>query len=179
MGGVNTHKYQPPDEIVWLNKDDPNLVPIPVNQLDIIRRTYRFYGATEPTDWPEPELVSGYGLRPEEQKFTKEVTPRGLVELERTIRYDLKPKGKGTNLSGVRRELAVIETFWNTLEQQHRKYEEEINWLRQCWYYRLFGKHLYINGKHTYITGENWFFLNYWVLNGINTTPEYRDVARR
>ena len=47
-----TPHYSPPDQYVWLNTNDPSLFPIRIEQLDVIRRTYRQYGQPEPTDWP-------------------------------------------------------------------------------------------------------------------------------
>ena len=173
-----THPYSPPDPYVWLNLADASLFPIRIDQFDLIRRTYRQYGWDEPTDWPEPHLVDGYGLPPDQQKFTRETTPQGLIDLERTLRNELKPKGKTRDISPVRREIQLITRYWETLNADREKYSEEIAWLERMWYYRLFGKHLYIDGKHTYLTGAYWYFLNYWYLNG-NNLPEYRDRDRR
>lgn len=168
----------PPDAYVWLNTDDPSLFPIRIEQIDLIRRTYRQYNQPEPTDWPAPDLVDGYGLPPDQQKFTREVVPQGLIDLERSLRHELKPQGKTRDVSPARRELQLIERFWQEINADQPKYAVEIEWLERMWYYRLFGKHLYINGKHTYLTGAYWFFLNFWYLNG-NNLPEYRDRDRR
>jgi len=173
-----SYTYSPPDPYVWLNVGDPSLFPIRIDQLDVIRRTYRQYGLTEPTDWPDPELVDGYGLPPDKQKFQREVIPQALHDLERSIRNDLKPTGKSREISPVRRELTLIDRFWAEMDANQEKYAAEIEWLERMWYYRLMGKHLYINGKHTYITGAYWYFLNFWYLNG-NVLPEYRDRDRR
>jgi len=172
------YKYDSIDEIVWLNINDPELFPIPVNQLELLKRTYRQFRMPEPESWPSPELIEGYGLPRDKQKFTREITPQGLIELERTIRHNNKPKGKARDLSPVRRELTIINSFWEILEEQQEKYKEEIEWLGKMWYYRLFGKHLYINGKHTYLTGDNWWYNNYIYLNN-GHIADYRDRDRR
>ncbi len=172
------YKYEAIDRFVYLNQGDPNLFPIEIDQLDLIQRTYRHFSLEEPQDFPDFEFVEGHGLPPEQQKFQREVIPQGLIELERSIRTELKPKGKARELSPVRRELKVIELFWEQLEENQQKYETEIAWLKTMWYYRLFGKHFFCNGKHTYIPGHYWFFLNFWYLNN-NILPEYRDRDRR
>lgn len=174
---THPYEYQPIDFEVVLNTDDPSLFPIHINQLDLIQRTYRQYGQVEPEDFPEWELVDGYGKPPEEQKFEREVIPQGLVELERAIRKELKPRGKARDLSPVRRELAVITRFWEELENNQEKYRVEIEFIERCWYHRLIGKFFFCNGKVTYITGQNWFYLNFWHLG--NIYPEYRDRDRR
>ena len=170
--------YTPIDDKVWLNTGDQALFPFPVDQLDLIRRTYRQYGWTEPDDFPDMQLIEGYGLPPEDNMFQRETTPRALVELEKTIRLDLRPKAKGKELSPARREIATIERFWEALDADQVKYAEEIEWLKRMWYYRLFGKFFLNNGKVTYITGDHWFFLNYYKLNN-GGFPGYRDRDRR
>lgn len=175
---MNEYQYQPIDHEVILNADDPSLFPIHIDQLDLIRRTYRQYNQPEPDDFPAMELVDGYGLPPEQQVFQREVIPQGIIELERAIRKELKPKGKARDLTPVRREIAVLNRFWEDLENNQEKYSSEIEWINKMWYYRLLGKHLFINGKHTYLPGFFWWFLNVWYLNS-NNLPEYRDRDRR
>lgn len=175
---THPYTYQPIDQYVILNDGDAQLFPIRIDQFDLLRRTYRQYGLPEPTDWPEWDKVDGYGLHPDQQKFKREVIPQRLIELEQGIRNELKPKGKARDLSPVRRELKVIDTFWQRLEENSDKYADEIEWIRTIWYYRLFGKHLFIRGKHTWLPGSYWYFLNFWKLNN-NTLPEYRDRDRR
>lgn len=172
------YTYQPIDETVWLNTDDANLWPIPINQLDLLRRTYRQYGLTEPEGWPEMERIDGYGKRPSDQYFERETIPPALVELESSIRYELRPVGKSSDLTPVRRELTLINKFWDTLNANQEKYKDEIEWIRRMWYYRLVGKFFFCNGKVTYIPGFYWFFLNFYVLNS-GSLPQYRDRDRR
>lgn len=172
------HDYQPIDKVVWLNVNDPALFPIEIDQLDLWQRTYRQYGLPEPEEFPDMESVFGYGMLPELQKFQKEVTPEGLIGLERAIRKELKPKNKSRDLSPVRREIRIIERYWEELENNQDKYSEEIEWLHLMWYYRLMGKFFFVNGKVTYITGAYWKFLNYWTFPN-NSIPDYRDRDRR
>lgn len=171
-------QYKPIDQIITLNDGDPSLFPIRIDQLDILQRTYRFYGLPEPDEFPSMDVVDGFGIPAEMQFFKREVTPQGLIDLEKSIRKELKPRNKAKELSPVRREIKLINMFWDILEQNQDKYAEEIQWLQTMWYYRLIGKFLFINGKVTYIPGFYWYFLNYWYLNN-NVLPDYRDRDRR
>lgn len=170
--------YQPIDQCVYLNSDDPSLFEIEIDQLDLLQRTYRQYGLSEPTAFPDIERIDGYGIEPSQQMFTREVIPEGLKELERQIRKELKPKGRTRDMSPVRREIAILNRFWDELEINQEKYQAEIEWIEKMWYYRLIGKFFFVNGKVTYIPGFYWFFLNFWYLNS-NSLPEYRDRDRR
>ena len=172
------HEYQAVDRYVYLNSDDPSLFEIEIDQLDLLKRTYRQYNLPEPDDFPDIAKVDGYGLKPELQFFERERVPRALIELERTIRNELKPRGRARDLSPVRRELRVIERFWDELDNNQDKYSTEIEWLNKIWYMRLMGKFFFCNGKVTYIPGEYFWFLNFWYLNN-NQLPQYRDRDRR
>ena len=178
MATAIKYQYKPIDRYVYLNSNDPSLFEIEIEQLDLIKRTYRQYGLTEPDDFSDMEKVDGYGLAPEDQKFTIEKTPLGLIELEKSIRKELKPRNKTRDLSPVRREIKIIERFWDALEENPERYSDEIDWIRKMWYYRLIGKFLFINGKVTYIPGAYWKFLNYWTFPN-NDTAKYRDRDRR
>ena len=147
------YDYQPIDPIVTLNQGDPSLFPIEIDQLDLFQRTYRQYGLPEPENFPDMELITGYGKPPELQMFEKEVIPVGLTELERRIRHELKPRNKARDLSPVRREIKIIERFWEELDNNQDRYADEIEWINLMWYYRLMGKLFFCNGKVTYIPG--------------------------
>jgi hypothetical protein len=170
----NEFDYLPVDRYQYVNVDDDLLKPIRIDQLDILQRTYKQYGLPPPEDFPPLEDVAGYGLPPSEQVFEREVIPDGIKKLERQIRLDLR---KAKNTSTIKRELTLIERFWDTIEGDPEKYSTEIEWLRQMWRFRLLGKFLFINGKATYIVGHYWFFLNWWTMNTV--IPEYRDRDRR
>ena len=175
------YKYEPIDRYVWLNvlnpytlERDPKLTPIRVDQLDLIKRTFRQYGFPEPDDFPDMKKVIGYGLNPQDQVFHREETHEGIIKLELELR---NKERKNKRVSTVRKELNIIENFWETLQENPGKYQSEIEWLRKIWHYRLFGYFFFCDGKVTYITGSNWVYLNYWKLDTI--TPDYRDRDRR
>jgi hypothetical protein len=172
------YDYQNIDRIVLLNSDDPMLFEIQIDQLDLLKRTYRQYGLPEPSDFPAMEAIEGWGKPPDMQFFEREKIPVALQELERQLRHELKPRNKTRDLTAVRRELKIIERFWEELESNQGKYAEEIEWISKMWSYRLLGKFLFINGKVTYITGVHWWYLNWWYLVN-NILPQYRDRDRR
>lgn len=171
-------EYKPIDRFVYLNTDDKDLFQIEVDQLKVVQSIYKSFSWDPPSDFPDIKSVHGYGLPPDKQKFEREVVPQSLVELERSVRLELKPKKKSDNISPARRELRVIELFWERLDHEQERFSEEIEWLRKMWYYRLFGKYTFINGKVTWIPPEYWFYLNFWFLNN-NRLPDYRDRDRR
>ena len=170
---ANKYEYQPIDRYITLNDGDQDLFPIKIDQLDLLRRTFRQYGAQEPVDFPEFELVFGYGKAPKDQYFEREEIPEGIIRIETRIRNDLK---KVRNSSPIKRELGAIDGFWEEIEKSPEKYKKEIEWLSLMWYYRLFGKFVFINGKMTYIPPNYWWWANWWYLDGI--LPEYRSADR-
>lgn len=172
------HKeYKPPERYAYFNQNDSALFPIKIDVLDIWQRVYRYYHQTPHESFPDLELIEGYGLPPSQQKFKRETTPQELIELEKSVRYELRPGKKARELSAARREIKVIENIFTELEENQDKYTEAIEWLRLMWYYRLFGKFVFINGRATYIPGPYWFYCNYWTLNN-NIRPEYRERDR-
>ena len=165
-------EYKPFDKVIIFNDNDPNLTPVPINQLDVIRRTFHYYGLKEPEDFPDFKLIEGYGLNPENQMFQREIVHPGVIQVEQKVRRSIKK-----DLAPMRRELTAINAFWEELENNQEKYEAEINWINLQWYYRLFGKFFFCHGKATYITGSYWDFLNNWTIQGAK--PDYRDRDRR
>ena len=166
------YTYEPCDRIVVFNDNDPNLIQLNLDQLDIIQRTYRYYGLIPPKDFPKFETVEGYGLPPEQQMFQYEKRHEGVIAIEQKVRKGIKKE-----LSPMRRELTVINGFWAEIDAHPDKYKDVIAWINLQWYYRLFGKFFFNNGKLTYITGSYWDFLNSWSIQG--TIPRYRDRDRR
>ena len=166
------YKYN--DQILVLNNDDNDLFPIKVDLLDVIRRTYREYGLAEPKKFPEFKLIDGYGKNPEDQVFERQETPPKLVALEERLRKHLKRERK---ISNIKKELLLIDMFWEELDEKQSEYKKELAWLRKMVYHRIFGYWFFCNGIATYITGDHFFFLNWWYLDDI--LPEYRDRDRR
>jgi hypothetical protein len=170
---VPKYDYLPVDRFVWYNTDDPQLFPIRVDQLWVLQRVFREYGLPEPKDFPEFKYVEGYGLPPSEQKFKREQIPDSLIQLEAKIKKSIKK-----DLSPLKKWNTEINLFWQELEDHPDLYKGLLDWINLMWFYRLFGKFLFINGRVTYMTGDCWLYQNHWTLKG-NVRPEYRDRDRR
>lgn len=163
------HNYQPIDRYLVVNDNDPDLFPIKIDVLDVIQRTYRSFGLEPPGDIPPMRDVYGYGIKPEDQVFERELIPEGIIKLEKQIRNDLR---KVKRVTPIRIELETINKFWEALGEQPERYERELQWIEQQWKYRLLGKFVFINGKVTWIPGHYHFYLNWIWLD--DTRPEYR-----
>jgi hypothetical protein len=172
-----SYQYLPCDKYVVFNDNDPSLIPIKVDQLDVIRRTYRYYGLDEPDDFPDFSLVDNYGLPPHEQFFKREEVHEGVKMLEQQVRLKIQADKKTRDAAPNRREILVINAFWEELELHPEKYKAEIAWIRKMWFYRLLGKYVLINGKVYWLPGAFWTYLNCWSIDG--SPPGYRDRDRR
>jgi hypothetical protein len=152
-------EYKDPDEYCWLNLNDEVLHPIRI-------------------DMPQPkqiEKIQGYGVEAVNQTFQYEQYPSRLAHIERDVRKQIR---RIKRLTVTQQELLFHERIWDVLFNNYDRYKDEIEWIKWQWYYRLYGKWYFINGKPTYINGWNWFYLNYWHLEG-EGLPEYRDRDRR
>lgn len=151
--------YTDADSHVWINTDDPDLIPIKIEM-------------PEPPDWSE---IEGYGLPAKDQFFRRQRYPKKLKLLERKIRSELEdafPKEAKSS-----RDQRLPERMISYLEQHTHDYVDEIDWLKRQWYYRVNGYWFFNNGKPTYMTGWNWSFLNYCKLISVaenDGLPEFR-----
>ena len=106
---------------------------------------------------PEYHLIDGFGLPAKDQYWRKPKMPRRLKELQK--RFD------------------TIDEIWDEIETHQDVYEEEIDFIRRQWYYRLNGYWFFNNGKPTYIDGWHYFYIGWWHIDvGI---PKYRDRDRK
>lgn len=169
--------YKPHENEVWLNVDDPDLIPIKVNILDLIQRTFREYKQKEPTTFPIITLIDGFGQKIEDQFFKRYETPAKLNYLIDKIKKRERKRKLNTD-SWITVHTRIINEFWDILDKKHEEYHKEIIWLKKLWYYRLFGYWFMNNGLPTYMTGSYFMYLNYYYLpTGI--LPQYRDRDRR
>jgi hypothetical protein len=152
-------QYKDPDEYVYYNTNDRDLIPFRV-KLPVIK---------------DIEQVTNYGLVASEQVFKYEIYPMRLLSLEEDIYKDLRQK---TKLSAQQKTLEFSRMMWDSLYGNYEKYHKEIEWIKTQWHYRLHGKWYFINGKPTYIDGMHWFYLNYWHLEQVGT-PTYRERDRK
>lgn len=159
---------------VWVNDDDPDLVPIHVDILDTIQRIYKSYNLPPPKTYPDPTKVPGFDLPKKKQVFKQLEIPRKLILLEKKLRA--RPKRKSESF--IFREVTIMNNFWGELDKKRDEYKEEIRWLRLVWSYRLLGYWCWINGVMTWMPGNSFYYLNFWKIDAHNL-PEYRDRDRR
>lgn len=106
---------------------------------------------------PDVKKIDGYGLPPCEQKFKRAHIPQSL--------------------SKIIKECTTTDQIWDRVYANYKDFENEIEWIKLQWYYRIHGYWFYNNGKPTWITGQNYFYLNY---NHIDVgLPKYRDRTRK
>lgn len=67
---------------------------------------------------------------------------------------------------------------WAELETNQDKYQSEIKWIEEQWYYYFNGFWFYNDGKLTYLDGWHYCYLNHWKFGG-GIIPEYRDRDRK
>jgi len=167
------------ERYVLLNDNDPDLKEIQVDILDMIKRTYRFYGMPEPDYFPELELIDNYGLPREEQVFKYCEYPQRLKQLEDGIRMDLKKKERNAKaVSPMKRDQETIERFWDFLTDHQEEYETELKWIEKQWYYRLFGYWFICDGEAIWMPGRCYFYLNFYHINNVGR-PTYRNRDRK
>lgn len=155
--------YVDPDEYVWINKSDEILYPIRIK-----------------LPMPEDiESITNYGMPAKEQVFRYESRPAKLEYLENEVRREARVEARKNKQDTVaQQEQMFNEKIWDKLEGNYEYYRREIEWIKKQWYYRLYGKWYFINGKPVYLNGWNWYYLNYFPLEGAGL-PEYRDRDRR
>lgn len=111
---------------------------------------------------PEPptekKRITNYGLPPAQQFFQREVYPTGLKIMEQEVLNRIEEENSRVKL----KIHATVNDFWSELMSDTDKYQEEINWIKSQWYYRLNGKWFYIKGKPYYVCGWHWMYLNYY-----------------
>jgi hypothetical protein len=151
--------YEDADKYQWYNLDDPDLHPI----------------RTKLPECPDWDKIENFGLPKEKQVFKREEMPSTLEYLIKKVRLEIRRDR--TIVSIQKQEDAFYDKIWTELEGSI-KYRKAVEWIEEQWYYRIFGKWFFINGKPTYIPKNQWFYLNYWHIEGVGL-PEYRDRDRR
>jgi hypothetical protein len=135
------HLYKEAQTHIWYNDEDPDLVPIKV---------------ALPTT-PPLHTIDGYGLPPEEQKFTRRKMP--------------------DQLNNLIRQSKTIDNVWDTLLYNRHEYIESLNYIRWAWNHRINGYWCFINGVPTYIDGWHFFYLHFWHME--SRLPTYRSRDRQ
>ena len=108
-------------------------------------------------DPPEYHLIDGFGLPAKEQVFIPPKISRRLKDLQR--KYE------------------TLDEIWEELENNKEIYSEEIKFINNEWYYRLYGYWFFNNGKPTYIDGWHYFYCGWWKID--TGLPQYRSRDRK
>lgn len=167
------YKYKKPDNYFYAN-NDPSLIPIKINVSKVIEANYRFWNPSAkecPILNPSPETIANYGLDPKDQYFRRREMPKKLKDLSR--QKDGKP-----------------EDIWKVLISHKENYAKEIEFIKEEWYFTMYGYWIYINGKATWIPPTHYEYLTYCTGNYVVNNPEtgkkeaslypaYREIDRK
>jgi len=148
-----------------------------INDRDLDRKTIVISLPNPPT----LETIDGFGLHPDQQFFKRFKTPQKLVTIEREVLRELQEIQRGNRQETIT-GYKIIDKFWDKVEEEADELEEEINFIKRVWYYRIYGYWFFNDGKPTYITGRHFMFLNFFYQPDIDRNdgyPEYRDRHRR
>ena len=155
--------YEPADKYVIVNNNDPDLRPIVLS-------------LPQP---PPLNLIDGYGLPPEEQRFRRLEIPRRLKDLEAEAVQRTKEE-LGNNKNNTITLVRIQKKFWALLNERSKQYKKEIDFMRRVWYHRIHGYWCFIKGKPYYLTGRFFYYLNFFYMGKAkDARPEYRDCDRR
>ncbi len=146
-----------------INDGDPNLTPI------------HFSMPAPPKD---KTLIAGYGLDPDEQYFRRLEIPRKFKLVEQKALQDLadiEKKNRQDTIQGYK----FYRRYWEIMEEEADNLEEELEWLRNVWYWRTYGYWFYNDGEPTFIPPDYFDFLNFYYIQEAVCFPEYRHDVRR
>jgi hypothetical protein len=152
--------YEDADLFIYINDSDEDLQKWRIQM-------------PEPPDW---ELIDGFGLPAREQKFQYEKNPAELSELEDNLRAELMRNKKDTE-SPHWVERNFQERMWNILDVGRDIHKDLIDWIKLQWFYRIYGKWVFLKGKPHYLDGWHFFYLNYYKMEGgtdNDGSPGYR-----
>lgn len=142
-------RYQDADQEIIVNEGDPDMrgIAIPL---------------PKPPDW---DLIANFGMLPHKQTWEA-----ARPKFPSKLRLISKMKNKEGNFFS-------INEIWDFLESNIDDYRDEIKWMEEQWYYRLYGYWFFLNGKPTYVTGKHFYYLTYWYID--IGYPDYRSRDRK
>ncbi len=119
---------------------------------------------------PRLDLIDGFGLHPDEQKFKRFEIPLKLVQLERSIMREYQDSAKSANGTH------ILKSFWDELEVHRTEYVDEIQFIKRFIYFMNYGYWVFIKGKPTYIPPWYFTYLNIHRMSGESgyIYPQYR-----
>lgn len=167
-----SYRYEKADTTFYANEDS-SLKPILINIPKVIEANFKFWNPNSKKcliSNPPPEKIANYGLPPKEQYFKRREITSKLRELQK------QKDGRA-------------EDIWKILTTHKDNYKDEIQFIKEEWYFTTYGYWVYINGKATWIPPTHYEYLTYCTGNYVVTNldgkkvsslyPQYRDVDRR
>lgn len=160
-------KYQEADKYIIINTGDTIVHPICIK-------------LPKP---PPLKLIDGYGLPPEEQYFKRIGNLPRLADLEKRALEDIKTRPDRSGhftITGYK----IHSRFWEILSNEPERYEKEIEFIKQMWWYLVYGYWFFNDGKPTWIPPQHFWYLNYMYISNTDQNvieahyPNYRDPDR-
>jgi len=148
-----------------INNEDVDLTPI-------------YFSLPSPPS--NPKHIDGYNLPKDEQYFHKLEVPSNFRKLEKKALddlYEIEKRNRQDTVQGYKFYLKFWELFKN--EADLGNLNEEIKWLRNVWWHRIYGYWFYNDGEPTYLPPDYFDFLNFYYISEAECYPEYRDDVRR
>ena len=154
------YEYVEEDEYVVFHDGDDDLDTISI-KLPRLEEWYSKMLNREVSREEALTYVDGYGLAPEDQKFTHQEMPEKLRLIYEVVfnKKHATNKGKYKEISDVR-----LEDIYEEIESNQKYYAAEIEWIKLQIKRRYVGYWCFIKGKPTYLNGANYFFLNFWTV---------------
>lgn len=168
--------YKDADKTFVVNDGDKRIMPIKLSVESVIKATYRKFNTDYPgvPDW---EYVDNFGLPAADQIYFRHEMPQRLLEVEQKVIRELEEDSIRNKTEKVTSQ-KILHEIGRRIEFERKKYAAEIEYIQRMWYYRLYGRWIFINGKLTYIDGWHDSYCS-WHHMGDAGYPEYRDADRR
>ncbi|RKZ55960.1 MAG: hypothetical protein DRQ44_17205 [Gammaproteobacteria bacterium] len=151
MKNPNLKLYKPYQKWFGVNLGDKNLTPVYISL----------------PDPPDPKLVAGYGLHPDDQFFKRVEIPAKLKTLEERVITELQDANDRNSNARVT-EWRIYKLFWEIIEDERDHYKDEIKFIKNVWWWRINGYFFYNDGEITFIPPDYFDFLNFWQTPDIN-----------
>ena len=159
------YNYVEEDKFFVINENDPDLHAVVIS-------------LPQP---PPLHLIDGYGLHPDEQYFRYKETPKKLRALEKEA-FEKCREDYDRNANKVVTWDRVIDKFWELFEGRRDDMPEEVQFIKNVYWWRTYGYWFFNDGKPTYLPPDYFDFINFWVMPDVRERggrPEYRDKDRR
>lgn len=146
-----------------INDGDPNLTPV-------------YFSLPKPPK--DITKIDGYGLDKDEQYFRRLEMPKKFKQIEshalRSL-YDIEKKNRQDTVQGYK----FYVKFWEIVEQEIDKLEDETKWLKNIWWWRTYGYWYFNDGELVFLPPDYFDFLNFYHIAEAECYPEFRDDVRR